>query len=97
MKQTEALIKSLIVEERRSVTPSLFPELEPADEDVAQAEDDTDRPSRQSLNRSVREILQAERNAGEKRSRKPRQKLLGRALGALRRKSADRDDLDRDL
>ena len=97
MKDTEALIRSLIVEERRRITPSLFPELEPADEDVEKSADETQRRERQSLNQSVREILQAERLASKPLRPKARRGLLSRAFGALRRRSPERDDLDRGM
>lgn len=94
VKDTEALIRSLIVEERRRITPSLFPELEPADEDVDLTEDPEDRRERQSLNKSVREILQAERLAGASGQLRSRQSLLSRAFDALRRRPSDRDDME---
>ena len=93
LKDTEALIRSLIVEERRRVTPSLFPELEPADDDVETLEDAQEAKARRSLNQSVRDILQAERLTAVSRHARSRKSLLSRAFDALRRKSAEHDDM----
>lgn len=94
VKNTEALIRSLIVEERRRITPSLFPELEPANEDMETAKQDEDPRARKSLNQSVREILQAEQIAGDSCEPKARSGLLSRAFTALRRKPKNQDDID---
>ncbi|MEM9499463.1 MAG: hypothetical protein AAGA28_16170 [Pseudomonadota bacterium] len=101
--KTETLIRSLIVEERRRVTPSLFPELAPAEQEQGSESPDEmlddAAQAHQSLNRSVREILQAERHAVDDRRRRNRRGLLSRAvagaLGAFRR-NGRRPDHDPD-
>lgn len=92
MKHTESLIRSLIVEERRRVTPSLFPELEPADEDLEKCENEKLSHEKQSFNQSVRQIVQAERDVGASGQLRHRRGLLERAFGALRRRPNDSDD-----
>ncbi|MEM6374750.1 MAG: hypothetical protein AAF686_00830 [Pseudomonadota bacterium] len=92
--ETEALIRSLIIEERRRISPSVFPELEPADDETELDQESFTVSQRQSLNQSVREILQAERDAGEAHRSARRTGILSKAFRKLRRKGSANEDIE---
>lgn len=98
VKTTEALIRSLIVEERRRITPSLFPELEPAGDDDETQDDAAHEtaPTRKTLNQSVRDTLSAERQVDEARRLHKQPGLLSRAFGAMRKTKNNAEESEGD-